>query len=74
VSQGNEQCSLRQGKSAPLLYRLGLNPADVMESAREGTYKAHLAKCLDFEVQNANRVHWALLQSQAYSSEIFNCN
>lgn len=72
--RGDQQHLLRQGKAAPLLHRLGLNPANIMGRARKGSYKARLAKCLDFQLQNANRVHWALLQSQAYSSETLNYN
>lgn len=72
--RGIEKYLLNQGKSAPLLHRLGLNAANIMDNARKRSYKARLAKCLDFQLQNANRVHWAFLQSQAYSSETLNYN
>lgn len=58
----------------PLLHGSGLNPPGIIDSAGKGSCKAHLVKCLDLELRNANKVHWALLQSQAYSSETSKCN
>ena len=70
---GNEKFLLNQGKSAPLLHRLDLTLLILWIALGKEATK-HLAKCLDFQLQNANKVHRAFLQSQAYSRETLNYN
>jgi len=71
---GENEHLLEEGKSVTLLHSLGLNTVNIMDSTRKERYKMHLTKHIDFQLQNANRVHWTFLQSQAYFCEILNYN